>query len=258
MKTEISFDVTLAESIESKPVSGRLLLFFSKQSPQPMMGPNWFGPEPFFGIDVKNVKPGDVLTIDEKTPGCPGTFDNVPSGRWKVQAILDHDFNFADHKNGPGNFYSDTVEVDFKSEEKNGSISLTLDKVIEPTKIKDTQRFKLVELKSDLLSKYHGREVVERAGVVLPESYAKETSKRYPVYYVVTGFGGTLKGVQQRYGTNPRKPSKGDVEFIKVYLTGQCKQGHHVYADSAKNGPRGEAFITEMIPHIDKTVSHDP
>ena len=48
------------------------------------------------------------------------------------------------------------------------------------------------------------------------------------------------------------EPGDGETEFIRVCLTGQCKWGHHVYANSATNGPRGDALITEMIPLIDK------
>ena len=45
---------------------------------------------------------------------------------------------------------------------------------------------------------------------------------------------------------------EGDVEFINVILTGQCKWGHHVYANSATNGPRGDALVKELIPLIDE------
>jgi S-formylglutathione hydrolase FrmB len=36
-----------------------------------------------------------------------------------------------------------------------------------------------------------------------------------------------------------------------VTLSGDCKWGHHVYADSATNGPRGAALVNELIPRID-------
>ncbi len=216
-----------------------------------MNGPNWFSPEPFFGKDVTEVNPGDVLTIDQSVFGCPGSFDDIPSGKWKVQAVLDHDFDYADHKNGNGNFFSEIKTVDFKNGEDNGTITLELSDTIDLPKVQDTDRFKLVELKSTLLSDFHGREVVERAGVVLPASYESNPDKRYPVYYEVTGFGGTLRGIRGRNARRPREPGEGEAEFIHVYLTGQCKWGHHVYADSATNGPRGEALIKEMIPLID-------
>ena len=45
-----------------------------------------------------------------------------------------------------------------------------------------------------------------------------------------------------------------NVEFIRVVLDAQCEWGHHVFADSATNGPRGQALLEELIPHIDATV----
>lgn len=251
VKTRISFQVKFGTELESEPVSGRLFVFFTRGGNQPMAGPNWFSPEPFFGKDVVDVKPGDMLTLNQDMPGYPGTFDDVESGEWKVQAVLDHDFNFADHKNGAGNFYSEVATIEFESGGDNGEVALELSKVIKEKKIKDTERFKLVENKSELLSKFHKRDVVERAGVVLPASYASNPDKRYPVYYEVTGFGGLLQGIRNRDARSPREAGKDEAEFIHVYLTGQCKWGHHVYADSATNGPRGESFIKEMIPLID-------
>ena len=46
------------------------------------------------------------------------------------------------------------------------------------------------------------------------------------------------------------------VEFILVSLSGQCKWGHHVYANSETNGPRGDALVYEMIPYIDRALPH--
>lgn len=251
VKTKIIFKVKLSEELKTEPVSGRLFVFFSKGMNPPMMGPSWFGPEPFFGKDVVDVKPGDVITLDQDCPGYPGTFDDIKSDDWKVQAFLDHDLQYADHKNGPGNFYSEVVGLSYKNGADHGEISLELKQTIKPKKIEDTERFKLVEAKSKLLSDFHKRDVIERAGVVLPASYASSPDKRYPVYYEITGFGGSQSRIKGRYGNRPRKIRDGEAEFIHVHLTGQCKWGHHVYADSATNGPRGEALIKEMIPLID-------
>jgi len=54
------------------------------------------------------------------------------------------------------------------------------------------------------------------------------------------------------YSRGPLKPEAGEVEFIWVLLSGQCKWGHHCYANSATNGPRGDALVYELIPHIDR------
>jgi S-formylglutathione hydrolase FrmB len=43
--------------------------------------------------------------------------------------------------------------------------------------------------------------------------------------------------------------------MIRVVLDPDCGTGHHVFADSASNGPRGEALVKEFIPHIEKTFN---
>ena len=123
---------------------------------------------------------------------------------------------------------------------------------MKPTNYEDSKFIKFVELNSNLLGKFHGRDVVDRAMIVLPASYESAPNRRYPVYYEITGFGGTLKQLQRRWLRGQSTPADNQAEFIRVCLTGQCKWGHHVYANSATNGPRGDALVHEMIPEIDK------
>ena len=40
---------------------------------------------------------------------------------------------------------------------------------------------------------------------------------------------------------------------MHVVLDPACRLGHHVFADSANNGPCGQALVEELIPHIEKT-----
>jgi pimeloyl-ACP methyl ester carboxylesterase len=41
-------------------------------------------------------------------------------------------------------------------------------------------------------------------------------------------------------------------EFVRVLLDPDCGTGHHVFADSKTNGPRGQAFIEEFIPYLEQ------
>ena len=52
-----------------------------------------------------------------------------------------------------------------------------------------------------------------------------------------------------------RTPSARDL--IRVVLDPDCGMGHHVFADSATNGPRGRALVEELIPHIETNVPRD-
>ncbi len=46
--------------------------------------------------------------------------------------------------------------------------------------------------------------------------------------------------------------NRRNFDFICVMLSGNCKWGHHVYADGPTNGPRGSALVREMVPYIDE------
>jgi S-formylglutathione hydrolase FrmB len=43
------------------------------------------------------------------------------------------------------------------------------------------------------------------------------------------------------------------VEFLHVMLDPSCPLGHHVFADSANNGPCGTALVEEFIPEFERT-----
>ena len=84
------------------------------------------------------------------------------------------------------------------------------------------------------------------AGVVRRRS----RRKRYPVVYEIPGFGGThfvAFGAALRSATDV-----AGVEMLYVVLDPICRLGHHVFADSANNGPCGRALVEELIPHIEK------
>ena len=238
------------------PTTGRLYVFLTQDlQKQPMRGLSWFKPEPFVGLDVQGVEAGQVLEVDDRADGFPGPLSKLPFGKYRVQAVLDHDIYYPEPGAGPGNFFSSVVELDWR-EGTSAVVPIELDQVVPEIEYPDTDRVKFVQRKSALLSEHHGREVIDRVAVILPESYETAPERRYPVYYEVTGFGGTLRGIGRR-GPNRRNrgASEGaspDVEYIRVMLTGECKYGHHVYANSAKNGPRGDALVEEMIPEIDR------
>ena len=244
-----SIRVVLDRAVADKRVSGRLLVLFSKRSdPAPMTGPVWFSPEPFDAIDVRDVNPGQVISVTDTADGFPSQLSKIPPGRYFVQAVLDQDLEFADHKNGPGNYYSPVTPV-VVGADRSLSAELRLNSKIGKTKYDQGRLAKVFSHRSELLSDFHQRDVEDRALVLLPASYLKESNKRYPVYYEITGFGATIKDLLGHHRQS--NIAANGVEFIHVMLTGQCQWGHHVYADSATNGPRSAALVNELIPAID-------
>jgi S-formylglutathione hydrolase FrmB len=248
----LRFEVQLSSNLKTPSSTGRLFVFLSRRDRgEPMMGPNWFSPEPFFAVDVKDFQPGQTRTIDASAEGYPKSLAELETGRYRVQALFDQDFYYPVPAAGPGNAYSLTKALDLDPNHS-GAISIVLDKLVPEPEFKDTKWVKFVAQPSELLSEFHGREVIDRVAVVLPASYYTEPQRRYPVYYEVSGFGGSLAMMTAMYGREPERAAEGEAEFIHVMLTGECKWGHHVYANSATNGPRGDALVREMVPTIDR------
>lgn len=248
----LRFRVRLDAAMTDRAITGRLYVFLSQRGGgEPRFGPSWFRPEPFFGLDVENVRPGTPREIDDRADGFPDKLSKLAPGRYRVQAVLDHDFYSPRPGRGVGNFYSDVKRI-YLDPASSGTIELALKHVVEAQPFPESPWLEEVAVNSELLSKFHGREVIERAAVVLPESYDERPEQRYPAVYVVPGFGGSHRASQWRVLTGSKDVEAGEVEFIRVMLSGQCKWGHHVYANSATNGPRGEALVREMIPCIDR------
>lgn len=247
----VAFDVTWESSVAEPPADGRLFVFLSQRvTAQPRFGPNWFQPEPFAGVDVKGFAPGQRQVVDDAADAFPTPLSQLAPGRYRTQALFDRDRDHHHPGRAPGNLYSEVVDVNVPDAGPL-RISLVLTHRIEARAFPEAEGVHEIVLKSDCLSRFHGREVIERAAVVLPASYDSSANRRYPVVYVIPGFGGSHHDVGQYAGTG-RLPEEGEVEFIHVVLSGDCKWGHHVFADSATNGPRGRALVTEMIPEIDR------
>ncbi|HJT34871.1 MAG TPA: alpha/beta hydrolase-fold protein, partial [Pirellulales bacterium] len=244
-------EVKLDAGVASRPVSGRLYVYCSRRAEgEPRLGPNWFAPEPFFAVDVVDLKPGATVTIDDNAAGFPDRLSKLPPGRYRVQAQLDHNLDTHHAALGEGNYYSAVAE--WSPDSSTGAApELTLDQVVGPRLFRETEWLKEVVVESRLLSEFHHRPVRQMAAVVLPPGYGRETERRYPVIYMIPGFGGTHYDAMRNFpkGAPPAVP--GETDFIRVALSGDCKWGHHVFADSATNGPCGTALISELIPYID-------
>src|SRR5205814_2809551 len=93
---------------------------------------------------------------------------------------------------------------------------------------------------------------------ILPEDLPRlDHPEKRPMLYIIPGFGGD-HFLAPRFADDRRMSAGKD--FIRVVLDPDCGTGHHVFADSATNGPRGTALVEEFIPHIEKTfpVLADP
>jgi len=242
-----SFHLSLDAKLAKAPFSGRVFVVASRQPIKhepPRL--SWFKPEPFFAMEVQDWQAGQPLVFGRQALGYPDPLAKLPPGKYHVQAVVDMDQGGQNCLTSPGNLFSKPMLVELPG--KSGPVALTIDQVLAPRKFQETERVKLVEIESQLLSKFHQKPMKLRAGVVLPKSFAKNPAARYPVVYEIPGFGGDHFGA---FAVEGRK-AEPEVEMIWVVLDPSCRLGHHVFADSDNNGPCGNALVTELIPHIEK------
>lgn len=242
------FTVTFTPAVSAKAFTGRIYVMLGPEnSPrEPRFGPNWFAPEPFFAVDVKAVRPGETILV-----GGPGTVAFPPSpgriegGVYRAQAVLDKNDGERDFSSAPGNGYSAPIRVTL-GEGRAAPARLTIDQIVPPRRFRESEQVKEVDIESRLLTRFYKRPTRMRAAVVLPAGYADAPTRRYPIVYIVPGFGG------RHYGARPSDAPEA-LPMLRVVLDPECATGHHVFADSANNGPRGRALVEELIPHIEKT-----
>jgi len=247
----VEFKLNLDEKVLDKPFTGRVFVFLTKNpAPRLVSGLNWFNPEPTLAEDVKAWKPGTAITLGAKSLGYPIPLKDLKPGKWYAQAVIDRDLGGLSFSASPGNIYSKPIA--FTHEPDAGlTVNLVLDQVFQPTPFKETEQVKYIELESHRLTKFHGKAMKMRAGVILPPSFAGDSKRKYPVVYEIMGFGGDHNFAPI---IAQRKPwDLNGTEAIWVVLDANCRLGHHVFADSANNGPVGTALVEEFIPHIEKT-----
>lgn len=241
------FQISFTKTVSDKPFTGRVLVMLGTVGSEPRLGPNWFGPSPFFAKDVKNWNPGETLTFGIDAISYPKAMNKLPAREYAIQAVLDLD-QASSHRIGsaPGNGYSSAAKA-VLDPAKGFSVNLVIDQLVKETPFRETDRIKLVEIESRLLTQFHGKPMKIRAGVKLPRSFSETPEQKYPVIYEIPGFGGNHRSV----GRDPLT-AHSPVEMLYVVLDPDCRTGHHVFADSVNNGPYGQALIDELIPEIEK------
>jgi S-formylglutathione hydrolase FrmB len=229
--------------------SGRVVVYLGTGNEEPRFGPNWFSPKPCYSADVKNADAKKGVTISNGVAvGYPGKLKDLVPGEYTVQAVFDRNLGGRAIGDSAGNLYSIpiTLKLDPHS---SGLVKLTCDQVVEDHRLTETDRVKEFRLESPLLSAWYKRPTFLKAAVLLPEAYAAEPNRKFPIYYEIPGFGGDAVHV----GAGAVSSTLRDKEqFIVVILDPNCPTGHCVFADSANNGPWGQALTTELIPALEK------
>ena len=188
-------------------------------------------------------------------------------------------------ESAPGNIYSAPQKVRWDGG-RGGAIRLELDKVIPPlTEPADTKYVKHVRIRSELLSKFWGRDMFLGAHVLLPEGFDTHPNARYPLIINHGHFPSDLgnwretppdPNVKCEYSERfhlecyNRIQQQAAYDFYKEWtgpnfprvLVIEIQHANPYYDDSyavnsANLGPYGDAIMKELVPAHRVTLPRD-
>lgn len=244
------FKVSYTSSSFKGPFTGKVFLYLSKDNKEPRNGNVGIEFFPAMSIDVKNVKPGAAVLFDDKASSFPVKLTEIERGEYYVQAVWDRNMGGRNIAQSPGNMYCQAQKL-VLTKDPLKTFTITCNETVPEPQFKETQFVKEVKAPSALLTSFHKKKMTVDGAVILPAEYFSDTHTRFPVIYIVSGYGGDY----HRYSGDSitRSRSIDSIPFITVFLDGNCSLGHSVYANSDNNGPWGDALTTEFIPLIEKT-----
>lgn len=297
-----TFAVSFPAARSASALDGRVILLLSRdfsREPREHVSPDEPLSSPYlFGLNVEAMQPGEAIVLDGRAFGWPaGRLAQLPAGDYLVQAVLNRyeTFHLADGRvlklppdqgEGqqwalkPGNLYSAPLRVHIDPAHPHRT-ALSLDKQIEPLQPKtDSEFIRHVRIRSELLSKFWGRDVFIGAHVLLPKGFDTHPEARYPLMVFhghypedISGFRTTppdpdLKpDYSERFhlaGYNRIQQQEAYAFYLKWispdfprFLVIEIEHANPYYDDSyavnsANLGPYGDAINKELIPEIER------
>lgn len=257
---QTTFKVSFEAGLRAEAATGRLVVYLIREGAKvgdtPASGPFFHDPQPMFGVDVKNLRPGEAVEVGDGATSFPVVLSNLPAGAYRAQVVLDLHRDNSDWKREPGNLASDVLTIRLGETDRPAQISIPLTTGVAPRGSRPPSGVKYVEVRSELLSAFHGREIKVRAGVVPPIGFEPAGERRYAAVYEVPGFGGDHTGAARDAAAAARTETgtpEGVIarECFWIVLDPESGNGHTLFADSENNGPCGKALITELIPALE-------
>lgn len=245
LQFSVTHDGGAGESID-----GRLFIMLTKGKLPLIGGPNWFNAEPFFALDVEDWDANTPLVVGESADAME-PMNSLQRGEWKAVAVFRKQNDRA-RIAVQGGLYGDPVVFEGSGADA-GTVELTIRKPVPEREWALHKNLRLEEKRSALLSDFYGRDVKHGACVIVPDDYDPSREEPYPVLYWIGGFGSDHYG--GRFMKMMFTASDYDDQICRVILNAQAYTGHHVFADSANNGPRMTALLEEWIPYLEETYN---
>ncbi len=262
----IEFRATVDPSTQATPTNGRLVVYLIDQSSgvrerDPADGPFFSDPQPMYSVAVRAMPAGETILVGDEATFFPVTTSELKPGRYRAQAVLDQSRANSDWRREEGNLFSEPVVFDVTEREQSQVVHLRLNKRIGAYEAREEGRVRQIALVSRTLEAFDPTHATLRAGVIEPID--KEEGRRYPVIYEVPGFGGDHNRAEWVAARMQFAEPDSDMGRLArnaywVVLDPEGPNGHTLFADSANNGPMGEALTKDLIPAIDAAFSTIP
>ena len=165
--------------------NGRIFLFINANSKDPRRSTWPNKSNIIFATNLENWD-GNSFIFDESaklTKSGETTIKNIQKGKYYIQVLWDQDFNES-RINAPGNLHSKAILVDLKNDT---SLNINITEKIGPRKLAEHELLKEVDIKSEILSEWWGKEMRLKAAIFLPRNYFENPDKKYPVRYNIAG-----------------------------------------------------------------------
>jgi len=296
----LSFEISFSKVASEEALDGRILLFISPvNDPAPRFQvKDGVSTGQVFGVNVEQLKPGQAAKIDGGVFGYPvSSLNLLPPGEYYVQALLKRydTFNLANghtlklpaswaagqqYNSEPGNLFSQPFKV-VLDPAQGGKVKIEMTEKVPPVKTpQDSKYVKHLNMRSEKLSQFWGRDMYLGAHVLLPHGFDEHPEARYPLMifhgHFPDDFGGwrtvppdpdmkpdyserfkvvgyNITQQQEAYDFYKKWTSEGFPRFIIIEIQHANPYFDDSYAvNSANLGPYGDAITYELIPFIEK------
>jgi hypothetical protein len=297
-----TFAVGVPTERSSKALDGRVILLLSRdfsREPRTHVAPNEPLASPYlFGLTVDGLAPGSKAVLDDTAFGWPAThLSAIPAGDYFVQAVLNRyeEFHMADgrtlklppdkgegqqwwHK--PGNLYSTPLKLHIDPAHPVRT-DLVLDQEMPAIAApKDTEFVRHIQIKSELLSKFWGRDVYLGAHVLVPKGFDAHPQAHFPLMVFHGHFPDDISEFRETPPDPNLKPEYSNRFHLAGYNIIEQKEAYAFYqkwisadfprflvveiehanpfyddsyaVNSANLGPYGDAINNELIPEIER------
>jgi S-formylglutathione hydrolase FrmB len=206
---------------------------------------NWDASQPF------------ILESKAKTTKYKGLDKWGPGKTYYYQVVYKQNPDDG-QENVAGNIYSKVDSLVFSNKTK---LNVAITELMIQEEVIQHPHVKTVIMKSELLSKFSGKDRFLKASILLPSGYFDNPNQSYPICYRVPGINGrytTINGLMKDRSFTDFWFSKTAPQIIYVFLDSQGPYGDTYQVDSENNGPCGQALTEELIPAIEKLVHYNP